>query len=281
MTTPRPHLLFVCVKNGGKSQMAAALARQIAGEAVEVSSAGTAAGSKLNAESEASLVEVGASMAGSEPRQLTDDMLRQATHVVVVGTEAQVRLPDDAAADLRVWDIDEPSLRGIEGAERMRLVRDDIRDRVVALVAEVTGAPSEPARSMPELLFVCVHNAGRSQIAAAMAQHFSGGRVVVRSAGSAPADQVNGVALDVLREREIRAEGLVPKRLSNEAVQASDVVITMGCGDACPYYPGKRYEDWKVADPHGQGIEMVREVADDIERRIKDLLEDLGVPVVS
>lgn len=136
MTEPLPHLLFICVKNGGKSQMAAALARQMGGDAVRVTSAGTHPGSGLNMESAAALDEVGASMDGEYPKQLTDEMLRAATHVILVGTEAQVDPADDVSAEIRVWDTDEPSLRGVQGAERMRLMRDDIAQRVRELLAE-------------------------------------------------------------------------------------------------------------------------------------------------
>ena len=135
----KPNLLFVCVKNGGKSQMAAALARQIGGDAVDVSSAGTKPGSSLNQQSIDSLAEVGADMEGETPKLLTDEMLRAATHVIRVGTAARVDPVDGMAAEIRTWDVDEPSLRGIEGEERMRLVREDISRRVIDLVLEVTG----------------------------------------------------------------------------------------------------------------------------------------------
>jgi len=129
----------------------------------------------------------------------------------------------------------------------------------------------------PEVLFVCVHNAGRSQMAAAFLLHHGSDRVVVRSAGSAPADDVNPAVVEAMREVgiDLRANGAHPKQLENAAVQASDVVITMGCGDACPFYPGKRYEDWKLDDPAGQGVEAVRPIRDEIERRVQTLLADL------
>lgn len=133
------------------------------------------------------------------------------------------------------------------------------------------------ADDRPEVLFVCVHNAGRSQMAAAFLVHHGGERVVVRSAGSAPADDVNPAVVEAMREVgiDLRATGAHPKKLEDAAVQASDVVITMGCGDACPFYPGKRYEDWKLDDPAGQGVEAVRPIRDEIERRVQDLLADL------
>ncbi|MFG3437211.1 arsenate reductase ArsC [Nonomuraea sp. NPDC047897] len=127
----------------------------------------------------------------------------------------------------------------------------------------------------PSILFVCVHNAGRSQMAAAWLAHLAGDRVEVRSAGSAPADQVNPVAVEAMREVGIDIAAAQPKILTGDAVQASDVVITMGCGDACPIFPGKRYEDWKLDDPAGQGIDAVRLIRDDIRSRVEKLLSEL------
>ena len=127
----------------------------------------------------------------------------------------------------------------------------------------------------PSVLFVCVHNAGRSQMAAGWLQHLSGGAVEVRSAGSMPADQVNPVAVEAMREVGVDITAGTPKVLTTEAVQASDVVITMGCGDACPIFPGKRYEDWELADPAGQGIEAVRPIRDEIRARVEVLISEL------
>ena len=129
----------------------------------------------------------------------------------------------------------------------------------------------------PSVLFVCVHNAGRSQMAAAYTNHLSGGQVEVRSAGSMPADQINPVAVEAMREEGIDITAEQPKVLTTEAVQAGDVVITMGCGDACPFFPGKRYEDWKLDDPAGQGIDAVRPIRDDIKARVETLLAELLV----
>ena len=132
------------------------------------------------------------------------------------------------------------------------------------------------AKEAPEVLFVCVQNAGRSQMAAAMVEHFSEGRVHVRSAGSMPADTVDPVVLDVLAARGMAVTDAFPKPLTDDVVQAADVVITMGCGDACPIYPGKRYLDWAVADPAGQDRAAVDAIADDVEARVRRLLADLG-----
>lgn len=127
----------------------------------------------------------------------------------------------------------------------------------------------------PSVLFVCVHNAGRSQMAAGYLRHLAGDRIEVRSAGSMPADRINPVAVEVMREDGIDITAEQPKILTTDAVQASDVVITMGCGDACPFFPGKRYEDWDLDDPAGQGIEAVRPIRDDIKQRIEALVTDL------
>ena len=127
----------------------------------------------------------------------------------------------------------------------------------------------------PSVLYVCVHNAGRSQMAAAYTHHLSGGAIEVRSAGSAPAEQVNPAVRDAMLEDGIDISAERPKILTTEAVQASDVVITMGCGDACPIYPGKRYEDWALDDPAGQGIDAVRPIRDEIRKRVQALVDEL------
>ncbi|NCX35927.1 MAG: arsenate reductase ArsC [Actinobacteria bacterium] len=127
----------------------------------------------------------------------------------------------------------------------------------------------------PTVLFVCVHNAGRSQMAAGFMEHLGEGRVEVLSAGSAPKESINPVAVDAMREKGIDISNRRPKVLTSESVQGSDVVITMGCGDACPFYPGKRYEDWVLDDPAGKDIEFVRKVRDEIERRVAQLLSEI------
>ena len=126
------------------------------------------------------------------------------------------------------------------------------------------------------VLFVCVHNAGRSQMAAAYLTHLAGDRVEVRSAGSAPADSVNAAVVEAMLEEGIDIRAEVPKVLTVEAVQESDVVITMGCGDVCPVFPGKRYEDWQLADPAGQGVEAVRPIRDEIRGRIETLIAEIA-----
>ncbi|HEV7196459.1 MAG TPA: arsenate reductase ArsC [Pedococcus sp.] len=132
----------------------------------------------------------------------------------------------------------------------------------------------------PSVLFVCVHNAGRSQMAAAYLARLGGGQVEVRSAGSEPADQVNPAAVAAMAELGIDIAAEVPKLLTTEAVQQSDVVVTMGCGDTCPYFPGKRYEDWVLDDPAGQGVQEVRPIRDEIRARVVALLLELGIEPV-
>ncbi|THV29048.1 arsenate reductase ArsC [Glycomyces paridis] len=127
----------------------------------------------------------------------------------------------------------------------------------------------------PSVLFVCVHNAGRSQMAAAWLAHLGGGRIEVRSAGSAPADQVNPAAIEAMKEVGIDIADQTPKVLTVDAVEASDVCVTMGCGDACPIFPGKRYLDWKLDDPAGQGVEAVRPIRDEIRTRVEALMAEL------
>ncbi|MEV1295928.1 arsenate reductase ArsC [Pseudonocardia sp. NPDC049635] len=138
------------------------------------------------------------------------------------------------------------------------------------------------ADSVPEVLFVCVHNAGRSQMAAALLDHHANGAVRVTSAGSAPADSINPAAQEVMAEIGLNLDTEFPKRLTTEVVEAADVVITMGCGDACPVFPGKRYLDWQLSDPSGKTTEEIRPIRDDIDARVRDLLTELtGTPTKS
>jgi arsenate reductase len=134
------------------------------------------------------------------------------------------------------------------------------------------------AEPKPTVLFVCVHNAGRSQMAAGWLKELAGDHIEIWSAGSEPADQVNPVAVEAMREVGIDISGETPKILTADSVSRADVVITMGCGDTCPYFPGKRYEDWDLSDPAGQNIEAVREVRDDIKNRIAALVGELLPP---
>jgi arsenate reductase (thioredoxin) len=134
---------------------------------------------------------------------------------------------------------------------------------------------TQPDQNKPSVLFVCVHNAGRSQMAAGFMSHLGQGRVEVLSAGSAPKDSINPIAVEAMAEIGIDISNNSPKVLTNDAVEQSDAVITMGCGDVCPFYPGKRYEDWVLDDPAGQGIESVRVIRDEIKVRVETLLAEL------
>ena len=136
-------------------------------------------------------------------------------------------------------------------------------------------------QSRPEVLFVCVHNAGRSQMAAALLQHHAGDTVLVRSAGTAPAGSINSAVVEAMAELgiDLHANGASPKKLTDEAVQVSDVVITMGCGDNCPFYPGKTYLDWKLDDPAGQGVDAVRPIRDRINDLVLELLASFQLEV--
>lgn len=146
----------------------------------------------------------------------------------------------------------------------------DDRLRAVAKIEGITMP------DVPEVLFVCVHNAGRSQMAAALLDHHAGGRVLVRSAGSTPADRINPAVLAVMDELGLDLSKEFPKPLTDEAVRAADVVITMGCGDACPIYPGKRYLNWELPDPAGQPVETVRNIRDEIDVHVRQLLGELA-----
>jgi arsenate reductase (thioredoxin) len=130
-------------------------------------------------------------------------------------------------------------------------------------------------REVPEVLFVCVHNAGRSQMAAALLDHYAGGQVRVRSAGSAPADEVNPAVVRVMGELGLDVTAERPKRLTDESAREADVIVTMGCGDACPVFPGKRYVDWQLDDPAGQDDDTVRRIRDEIGQRVTGLLAEL------
>ncbi len=151
------------------------------------------------------------------------------------------------------------------------LVHRFARERLLAL-AQSQG---DIEKTQPEVLFVCVHNAGRSQMAAGLVKLRSGGRIHVRSAGSDPADKINPAVVEAMSELGVDMEQEFPKPLTDEVVAAADVVITMGCGDACPIYPGKRYEDWELDDPAGQDLETVRRIRDDLDARVGRLIGEL------
>jgi arsenate reductase (thioredoxin) len=140
----------------------------------------------------------------------------------------------------------------------------------------VNGISFDSVKQVPEVLFVCVQNAGRSQMAAALLDHYASGRVHVRSAGSEPADQINPHVVEALSEVGIDIAKEIPKPMTEEVVRAADAVVTMGCGDACPIYPGKRYEDWEVDDPAETDLDGVRRIRDDIGDRVRNLLDEVA-----
>jgi len=144
-----------------------------------------------------------------------------------------------------------------------------------ANIVSMSSDEGNDPNDVPTVLFVCVHNAGRSQMAAGLLAKYAGPRIVVRSAGSTPADEVNPAVAEAMREVGVDVSHGLPKALTNEAVEASDVVITMGCGDACPVFPGKRYLDWELPDPSGLPVEAVRSIRDEIDARVRALAEDL------
>lgn len=152
----------------------------------------------------------------------------------------------------------------------MERLTNDRRRALVRLEAEQTAL-------RPSVLFLCVHNAGRSQMAAGFMRHLAGNRVDVFSGGSEPAESINKAAVAAMAEKGIDITAAVPQPWADEVVRAADVIVTMGCGDACPFYPGKRYLDWELDDPAGKSIEEVRPIRDEIERRVRALMADLGV----
>ncbi|MBK0867209.1 arsenate reductase ArsC [Saccharopolyspora sp. HNM0986] len=197
-------------------------------------------------------------------------------------------LLDRATADLQ------PQFQGIFGPETIRAVLDETYTQLNATARVHTHLATLAMRfarerltsiaknqgalvsSTPEVLFVCVHNAGRSQMAAALLHHRAQGRVTVRSAGSAPAETINPAVVHAMAELDLDLSQEFPKPLTTEAVEAADVVITMGCGDACPVFPGKRYLDWELDDPAGKSVEEVRAIRDEIDRRVTSLLAELA-----
>ena len=170
------------------------------------------------------------------------------------------------------------SLERLESTARLPeyvplLVYGFTRERLLAQAQLEGTMPKES----PEVLFVCVHNAGRSQMAAVLTQHLSGGQVHVRSAGSAPGSEINPRVVEAMAELGLDLSLEFPKPLTDEVVEAADVVVTMGCGDACPFYPGKRYMDWVVDDPAGQPLDVVRRIRDDIRGRVEGMLAEMGI----
>jgi protein-tyrosine-phosphatase len=196
--------------------------------------------------------------------------------------EAVDRLADEFKGIFSPESVSKCAFESLRAFEQSRLVEfvplltyRFTRERLLAL-AQADGLTT---KEMPEVLFVCVHNAGRSQMAAALTAALSDGRVHVRSAGSAPAANINPAVIYVMNEVGLDLAIEYPKPLTDEVVRAADVVITMGCGDACPLYPGKEYHDWEIDDPEGASLARVREIRNAIQSRVEDLLRKLDIPV--
>jgi arsenate reductase len=196
--------------------------------------------------------------------------------------EAVDRLADEFKGIFSPETVSRCAFESLDAFERSRLLEfvplltyRFTRERLRAL-AQAEGLVK---KEMPEVLFVCVHNAGRSQMAAALTAALSDGRVHVRSAGSAPADEINPAVTEVMAEIGLDITTEYPKPLTDEVVRAADVVVTMGCGDACPLYPGKEYHDWEIDDPEGASIPKVREIRDSIQSRVEEMSRKLEIPV--
>lgn len=213
---------------------------------------------------------------------MTDGPSKLTTEQLYLIRQAAGRLKDEFAGVFAVETIERfmtESQGALESRARVTtwlpiLIERFSRDRLQAL-AKVEGLVTD---QRPAVLFLCVHNAGRSQMAAGWLRHLAGDTVNVFSGGSEPAEKVNGLAVEAMAEVGIDIRTEYPKPWTDEIVRAADVVITMGCGDACPVYPGKRYEDWELSDPAGQPIEMVRQVRDDIRARVQALIASLDIP---
>lgn len=268
--------------------MAAALLADRAGGRVMASSAGTAPAADVEPGVAQALPEAGVDLIDAYPKPLTDEVIQAADIVVTMGCgDACPVLSGRRYLDCPVPDPDGAPIAVV------RDIRDAIDAHITALLdslpsdrppAHTTSRPApipfvkeEPMSSTPlaSVLFVCIHNAGRSQMAAGFLSHLAGDRIEVRSAGSVPADQVNPSAVEAMKEVGIDIADQQPKVLTTEAVQASDYVITMGCGDACPIFPGKKYLDWALEDPAGKGVESVRPIRDEIKTRIEALIAEI------
>ncbi len=182
-------------------------------------------------------------------------------------------IPRSTAAEFVRASYETYASRAAEDATLLSQTEGFARQRIQALLASQDEASDAP----PAVLFLCIHNAGRSQMALGFLKHHAKGRVVAWSGGSNPGNAVNPAAVEAMNEKGIDITGEFPKPWTDEIVRAADVVVTMGCGDTCPFYPGTRYEDWELEDPAGQGVDAVRPIRDEVERRVLELLASLGV----
>ena len=256
------------------------------GDRVHVRSAGSQPTASIDDAVVKAMAEVAIDLGAEFPKPLTDDVVQAADVVVTMGCgDACPVHPGKRYLDWQVRDPAGPFRgRGPRHPRRHRRPRARAAGRAAPRRRLALTAPAQRPQGdstvsdKPSVLFVCVHNAGRSQMAAGWLRSLAGDAVEVRSAGSLPADRVNPAAVEAMAEVGIDITDQQPKVLSTEAVEASDVVITMGCGDACPVFPGKRYLDWALEDPAGKGVESVRPIRDEIETRIRGLLTELQVP---
>src|ERR687889_245723 len=294
----KPTVLFLCTHNAGRSQMALGFFTHLAGDAAVAWSGGSEPGVAINPAAVAAMAERGIDISGEYPKPWTDEVVRAADVVVTMGCgDACPVFPGRRYED---WCSTTPP-----GSTSTTCARSATRSNAASAAYSPASrsphVPDSPIRfartaplgtycrrrrpipntgvlmtTTPSVLFVCVHNAGRSQMAAALLNHYAAGRVDVRSAGSAPADQINPAVREAMTEIGIDISAERPKLLTTDAVQASDVVITMGCGDACPVFPGKRYLDWELPDPAGRTAEEIRPIRDEIDRRVRDPLKEVS-----
>jgi len=335
---PMGTVVFACVHNAGRSQMAAAWFNQLAPPGLRAVSAGTRPADQVHPEVVQAMAEAGIDLARVRPKSLTDELAAEAALLVTMGCGEDC---PTVAVPRQEWPVADPAGRPLD---QVRAIRDELRERVVALLAELDDPAADQdlgageravvhrvlralqarfgpllgagrvervvreevrrlrggqarvfldvlverharerlralaqaegrlAKHIPELLFVCVRNAGRSQMAAALAEQAGHGRVHAWSAGSQPAGGVDPQVVRAMAELGIDLAANAPKPWTNELVRAADVVVTMGCGDDCPVFPGVRYLDWPVPDPAGRPLAEVRRIRDDLHHRVKDLL---------
>ncbi len=333
-------VVFACVHNAGRSQIAASLFNQSAPPGWRAVSAGTRPADHVHPRVVDVMAEVDVDLSTAQPRLLTPGMADEAELLVTMGCGEECPSVPVPRQD---WPVADPADRPLD---EVRAIRDELRDRVTALVVElddsadtdldaderaavhramgqlhtrffrllgrervervvgeevrrfrgarvrtfmdvlvcrharerlraIAQAEGRVAKVVPEILFVCVHNAGRSQMAAALAGHIGGDKVHAWSAGTEPTDQVLAEAVTAMAEIGVDLSASAPKPWTNELVRAADVVVTMGCGDNCPYFPGVRYVDWQVPDPAGKPLDEVRAIRDDLQERVEDLVASL------
>jgi protein-tyrosine-phosphatase len=279
---PRPvtRVVFVCTHNSARSQLAAA--QWALRSRIPAASAGTHPADRVHPRAVRIARRHGLSLDRARTAHVADVIGREDL-VIAVCDRAHERL-GEWAADRLHWSVPDPAKVGTDDA--FEAAYGEIAGRIDRLAPTLTSGAdmTEQVRrddGRPVVLFLCVHNAGRSQMALGFFEHLARDRTVAWSGGSEPGIEVNRAAVAAMAERGIDISGEFPKPWTDEVVRAADVVITMGCGDACPIFPGKRYLDWTLDDPAGQTVEQIRPIRDEIERRVRALLDDLGVAVTA